>query len=256
MSEAELFTPVVAQGHAARAAATPIDGLGAALAAAALLSACGGGDGLPEGFARSAEAPMRRSILGADSASAAADGCGLVPTATELMDWAELHYAQYFAPHQTDKTEAPYTYRLYASTGNAVGVANGTVYILGPIAGSNTVPVAVGKLADFASKVFASRYAYSDAQAARFLQQATLGATDADIAAVRSLGYESWLTQQLALPVSTSNWDWLVSKGIDVDPNARAMRGTSDNSTYLRLRRKGSEVQHEQRSRVAGGGGG
>jgi uncharacterized protein (DUF1800 family) len=40
-----------------------------------------------------------------------------------------------------------------------------------------------------------------DAEAARFLNQATFGATMQDIARVRQLGYEGWLQEQFALPV-------------------------------------------------------
>lgn len=50
----------------------------------------------------------------------------------------------------------------------------------------------------------------NDADAARFLAQATFGATAADIATLRSLGYQGWLDQQFAAPVSTQvqymNW--------------------------------------------------
>jgi uncharacterized protein (DUF1800 family) len=39
----------------------------------------------------------------------------------------------------------------------------------------------------------------ADAEAARFLNQATFGATPADIAAVRSLGYSGWIDQQFTI---------------------------------------------------------
>jgi uncharacterized protein (DUF1800 family) len=42
----------------------------------------------------------------------------------------------------------------------------------------------------------------SDAEAARFLNQATFGATRPEIAQVRSVGYEEWLRQQIAVPRS------------------------------------------------------
>jgi uncharacterized protein (DUF1800 family) len=42
----------------------------------------------------------------------------------------------------------------------------------------------------------------SDAQAARFLDQATYGGRPADIAALRALGYEAWLAQQQAAAIS------------------------------------------------------
>jgi len=49
--------------------------------------------------------------------------------------------------------------------------------------------------------------------AARFLAQASMGASRADIASVQSLGYAGWLDAQFAMAPSTSRWDWLVSKG-------------------------------------------
>lgn len=47
------------------------------------------------------------------------------------------------------------------------------------------------------------------AQAARFLHQATYGATDADIAAVQKLGYRGWLEQQFATPSIDSHWAYV-----------------------------------------------
>ena len=43
----------------------------------------------------------------------------------------------------------------------------------------------------------------SDAEAARFLTQATFGATDADINVLKPLGYRPWLDQQMSLPSSS-----------------------------------------------------
>jgi len=42
----------------------------------------------------------------------------------------------------------------------------------------------------------------NDAQAARFLDQATYGGRLSDIARLRSLGYEAWLDEQVSLPIS------------------------------------------------------
>ena len=53
----------------------------------------------------------------------------------------------------------------------------------------------------------------SDTQASRFLAQAAMGATRADMARVQALGYAGWLDEQFATPASQSRWDWLVSKG-------------------------------------------
>ena len=218
---------------------------------AALLAACGGGgaeEDFPAGFLRASEAPLRRDILGvgagrasalaasgANSANSANSANAAVPTPTQLFDWAEIHYPEFFPGQQADQYFAPYSYRLYLQTGNAVGVANGMVYILGPVAGNNDVPVAVGLLKEYTEPVFAGRFAYSDAQAARFLNQATLAATDADIAAVRSLGYEAWLQQQFNTPPSTSNWDWLLSRGYGENESSRVGSAGFDNQIWQRL---------------------
>ena len=51
------------------------------------------------------------------------------------------------------------------------------------------------------------------AEAARFLGQASLAATDADIAAVQAKGFQGWLTEQMNAPMSQTGWDWLMSQG-------------------------------------------
>ena len=53
----------------------------------------------------------------------------------------------------------------------------------------------------------------SDAQAARFLLQAQFSASTAEIASVRTLGYEGWLSQQFAAAPGMSGTDWLNSRG-------------------------------------------
>jgi uncharacterized protein (DUF1800 family) len=49
-------------------------------------------------------------------------------------------------------------------------------------------------------------------EAARFLTQATFGATDDSIAAVRSQGYSDWIDQQLVMPVSGSHVDFMTAR--------------------------------------------
>ncbi|MCZ2498283.1 DUF1800 family protein [Xylophilus sp. Kf1] len=61
----------------------------------------------------------------------------------------------------------------------------------------------------------------NDFDAARFLLQAQLDASDADIASVRSLGYAGYLARQFDLPGSTTAWDWLNQRGYGaIDANA------------------------------------
>jgi len=51
------------------------------------------------------------------------------------------------------------------------------------------------------------------AQAARFLGQAAMGSSRADIDAVAGQGYAAWLDAQFAMARGTSHWDWLVAGG-------------------------------------------
>nr|WP_315225630.1 DUF1800 family protein [uncultured Albidiferax sp.] len=53
----------------------------------------------------------------------------------------------------------------------------------------------------------------SDTQAARFLLQAQLSASDAEIAAVRASGTAAWLATQYATAPGPNGWDWLNSRG-------------------------------------------
>ncbi len=58
----------------------------------------------------------------------------------------------------------------------------------------------------------------ADRSASRFLQQAGMGATDADIAAVKASGATRWLDAQMALPRGERAWDWSIAKGYgDID---------------------------------------
>ena len=56
----------------------------------------------------------------------------------------------------------------------------------------------------------------STADAARFLQQASLAASDADIAALQAQGLNSWLTAQLSRKSSIGHYDYLVASGQNV----------------------------------------
>jgi uncharacterized protein (DUF1800 family) len=51
------------------------------------------------------------------------------------------------------------------------------------------------------------------AQAARFLSQAAMGASKANVDQVAAQGYEAWLDAQFAMPRAISHWDWLVQAG-------------------------------------------
>lgn len=68
---------------------------------------------------------------------------------TLLLDWAERAYPQFFREHQKNLTSPPYVYRYYPDTGNYVGVAGSSVFILGPVAGGGTSPAYVGEIESF-----------------------------------------------------------------------------------------------------------
>ena len=53
----------------------------------------------------------------------------------------------------------------------------------------------------------------SATEASRFLQQAQFSASEADIAAVRTKGYKTWLTEQFAAPATTTGFEWLDARG-------------------------------------------
>jgi uncharacterized protein (DUF1800 family) len=53
----------------------------------------------------------------------------------------------------------------------------------------------------------------SEAEASRFLAQASMGATRDQISRVQALGYSGWLDEQLNLPQGDNRWDWLMNHG-------------------------------------------
>ena len=53
----------------------------------------------------------------------------------------------------------------------------------------------------------------SRAQAARFLDQASVGATKTHIEQIAASGYAAWLDGQFATPRAVTHWDWLVGAG-------------------------------------------
>ena len=71
-------------------------------------------------------------------------------------------------------------------------------------------------------------------QASRFLAQASLASSAADIERVRSLGLAGWLDEQFALPRSSTNVEWLRSKGYDAIANKNSQAG-SNNMLWRKL---------------------
>ncbi len=63
------------------------------------------------------------------------------------------------------------------------------------------------------------------ALASRFLGQASMGATRAQIERVQAVGYSAWIDEQMAMAPTATRWDWLVSKGYDAIANQYSEAG-------------------------------
>jgi len=83
----------------------------------------------------------------------------------------------------------------------------------GSAADSSAAPSIPGRSIKLSTTGHSYPSAASDEEAARFLLQAQLSASDADIAAVRSLGFAPWLEGQVGASLGTTGWDWLNSQG-------------------------------------------
>ncbi len=79
-------------------------------------------------------------------------------------------------------------------------------------AGAGTGPVAPVGYTNFPAPT-------TDAEAARFLLQAQLSATDAEVAGARGKTYAAWLAAQFTAPPGPTGWDWLEGRGYG-DPAA------------------------------------
>jgi len=80
-------------------------------------------------------------------------------------------------------------------------------------ASTNYTPLVSGRTVALQTSSYTALSSVTDTQAARFLLQAGFGATDADIASVRNLGYAGWIQAEIAKPSGISGWDWLNSQG-------------------------------------------
>ncbi|MFO1245098.1 MAG: DUF1800 family protein [Ramlibacter sp.] len=189
---------------------------------ATVLAACGGG--APEALKATDAAVSSPGLLRAPGAVPQA--ASPTPDATALMNWAEAAYPAWFPGPSPNRTDSPFIYRYYAASGNYIGVAGTEVYVLGPLSGNALMRV--GTLADFACQVSpdaCTRSPQTAAEAARFLAQATPGATRADISALQSGSYSAWLDTQMAMPRSQGHVDWLLAKGYDGEAFRNNMQG-------------------------------
>lgn len=120
---------------------------GVVLLAAALLAACGAGSDAPASVSGPAAATVAANLAAAETRAIAqrggpddprrralADPAFVPVSMAELLTWAEGQYPTLFPGPQPDLRYGDYTYRHYAATGNYAGGANGSVYLMGPVA--------------------------------------------------------------------------------------------------------------------------
>jgi uncharacterized protein (DUF1800 family) len=200
---------MMGEEHEENSRSGSVQATGAAMATAALLAACGGGDTPPAAMLDGRAAVSKPELLEVQGSGARRSLAA--PTPDQLMDWAERQFPHLFAPSASQRVADGLVYRFYSGTGNYLGVRDGQVLLLGPATGGQLVNA--GQLADFVDALVPQDRVDNDEDAARFLHHAAFGASDTDIASVRQKGYAGWLEDQLNMPMGQSKWDWLVSQG-------------------------------------------
>ncbi|MGJ7491049.1 DUF1800 domain-containing protein [Variovorax sp. ZT4R33] len=107
----------------------------------------------------------------------------------------------------------------------------------GPSAGGD----GAGSLSTLTTTQTAQTYVYtkpqSDAEAARFLLQVQLSASEAEIATLRSKTYLNWMGEQFDAPATLGGWAWIASKGYNaVDTDGMAWQQLMSSTDGLRKR--------------------
>ena len=69
---------------------------------------------------------------------------------------------------------------------------------------------------EFTTTGYANPTPTTDAEAARFLQQAQFSSTVEEIASARNKGYVMWLATEFSRPLGPTGWDWLEARGYGV----------------------------------------
>ena len=113
-------------------------------------------------------------------------------------------------------------------------------------AGDGRAPVATATIAATAASLLAcggggsdgggggSPSSMTDADASRFLAQASMGASRAQIDHLKAVGFAAWLDEQFSLPQQGTRWDWLVANGFNAAANQNTQAGF-DASTWRKL---------------------
>jgi hypothetical protein len=129
-----------------------------ALTMAVTLVGCGGGDDstsavAPETVSAAMQAQAQAPLPERQSAASAADA------ATQMLDFAEGRFPQYFPTHTANSVLGPLVFRYYPQTeiylgvgvGSGGGVVAGNVYVMGGLFGAR--PIDVGPLTNFITPI-------------------------------------------------------------------------------------------------------
>ncbi|MDT8990070.1 DUF1800 domain-containing protein [Curvibacter sp. APW13] len=76
-----------------------------------------------------------------------------------------------------------------------------------------STPVIAGRSISIDTTAYTQLNFSSDAQAARFLQQAQFSCTESEIAQARQIGPAAWIERQVATSSGVMGWDWLNAQG-------------------------------------------
>jgi uncharacterized protein (DUF1800 family) len=131
-----------------------------------------------------------------------------------IADVTDLPVAQPGPQHPAENAQSAVQTTLLNASAASLLVACGGGGGAEPGAAVPVVPVSL-------AHTYSYQAAASDQEAARFLAQVQFSASDAEVTAVRSAGFATWLQQQIARPIGVTGWDWLESKGYgDVNNSA------------------------------------
>ena len=103
-------------------------------------------------------------------------------------------------------------------------VSSGNIQIIGALAGAGVLS-GCGGGTETTSAPAPVAVSISEAQASRFLAQATIGYSKSDISAVRSMGIGPWLNMQFGMTRPQTFWDFLIAGGFDAAANINSTSG-------------------------------
>jgi hypothetical protein len=119
-------------------------GLAGLACALVFLVSCGGGESAQLPTSEVVAAPLRAAPRSPLAAARAIDN-------TAVFTWAQWHYPQFFSGGYDTGVWQGYTYRHYPSTGHYLGIANGEIFVRGPVTYNQIL--SVGSMASYECQV-------------------------------------------------------------------------------------------------------